>query len=117
MPDYKARKLHVLKSLLFLAFFVAIHSHCYAWSGKVVGISDGDTIEILHNRTPERIRLYGIDCPEKRLAFGKKAKQFTNMKFHASDCKYYNCSKCTVIFNSRDEAIRAGYVPCKICKP
>jgi len=49
-----------------------------AWSGKVVGVSDGDTITVLHNDKGEKIRLYGIDCPEKRQAFGKKAKQFTS---------------------------------------
>lgn len=45
--------------------------------GKVIGIKDGDTIEILVNSMPVRIRLYGIDCPEKRQAFGKKAMQYT----------------------------------------
>ena len=29
---------------------------------------DGDTIEVLHNQHPERIRLSGIDCPEKGTA-------------------------------------------------
>jgi len=48
------------------------------WSGKVIGISDGDTITALHNGKGERIRLYGIDTPEKGQAFGKKAKQFTS---------------------------------------
>jgi len=43
--------------------------------GQVVGILDGDTIEVLHNNRPERIRLNGIDCPEKGQAYGKKAKQ------------------------------------------
>jgi micrococcal nuclease len=28
----------------------------------------------------EKIRLYGIDCSEKRQAFGQKAKQFTSDK-------------------------------------
>jgi len=35
---------------------------------------DGDTIEVLHHQHPERIRLHGIDCPEKGQAYGKKAK-------------------------------------------
>jgi micrococcal nuclease len=45
------------------------------FTSKVVGVLDGDTIEVLHNRAPERIRLSGIDCPEKGQAFGKRAKQ------------------------------------------
>ncbi len=49
-----------------------------SWSGEVVGVADGDTITALHNGKGERIRLYGIDTPEKRQAFGKKAKQFTS---------------------------------------
>jgi micrococcal nuclease len=35
------------------------------YQGEVVRILDGDTIEVLHNQHPERIRLNGIDCPEK----------------------------------------------------
>jgi len=45
------------------------------FSGHVVGVIDGDTIEVLHNGKAERIRLNGIDCPEKGQAYGKKAKQ------------------------------------------
>ncbi len=48
------------------------------FSGPVVSVIDGDTIDVLHNRHAERIRLNGIDCPEKAQAFGKKAKQFTS---------------------------------------
>ncbi len=58
---------------------------CAHWSDshadftyKVVGVSDGDTVTVLHNGKGERIRLHGIDCPEKRQAFGKRAKQFTS---------------------------------------
>ena len=43
--------------------------------GPVVSVLDGDTIEVLHNMHPERIRLSGIDCPEKGQAFGTRAKQ------------------------------------------
>ncbi len=48
------------------------------FTGRVVGVSDGDTITVLHNGKGERIRLHGIDCPEKRQAFGKRAKQVTS---------------------------------------
>ena len=44
------------------------------FSGPVVSVLDGDTLEVLHTQHPERIRLSGIDCPEKAQAFGQKAK-------------------------------------------
>jgi len=39
------------------------------FSGRVVGIIDGDTIEVLNGHHAERIRLSGIDCPEKSRTF------------------------------------------------
>ena len=45
------------------------------YQGKAVRILDGDTIEVLSNKHSLRIRLSGIDCPEKGQAYGKKAKQ------------------------------------------
>src|SRR5262249_40905057 len=48
------------------------------FSGKVVGISDGDTITVLKNRSPIKIRLNGIDCPEIGQDFGSRAKSFTS---------------------------------------
>ena len=48
------------------------------FKGEVIRVLDGDTIEVLHEKKPERIRLYGIDCPEKGQAFGQKAKQATS---------------------------------------
>ena len=37
--------------------------------------------------------------------------------FHKESCRYYDCKACTAEFNTREEAIKAGYRPCKICKP
>lgn len=48
------------------------------FTGKVIGVSDGDTITMLHQGYPEKIRLKGIDCPEKVQVFGQRAKQFTS---------------------------------------
>ena len=45
------------------------------FSGPVVSVLDGDTIEVLHNTHPERVRLSGIDCPEKGQAFCSNAEQ------------------------------------------
>ncbi len=44
------------------------------FSGSVVSVLDGDTIDVLHTGKAERIRLHGIDCPEKKQAYGQKAK-------------------------------------------
>lgn len=46
---------------------------------KVIGVRDGDTIDIITvDKFTITIRLDGIDCPEKKQAFGEKAKQFTS---------------------------------------
>jgi endonuclease YncB( thermonuclease family) len=47
------------------------------FTGKVVGILDGDTISVLREGKAVKVRLYGIDAPEKAQAFGTKARQFT----------------------------------------
>jgi micrococcal nuclease len=62
-----------------LALFMVVAPAMAAdFTGEVIRILDGDTIEVLHEKKPERIRLYGIDCPEKGQAFGQKAKQATS---------------------------------------
>lgn len=56
----------------------AIQEFRELFSGKVVGVTDGDTITVLHNNVGEKVRLHGIDCPERGQAFGTRAKQFTS---------------------------------------
>jgi len=198
----------------------------FAWSGVVVGVSDGDTITVMHDGKGVKVRLAELDTPEKAQPYGQAAKKFTsdmcfgktvtvkpieidrykrvvghvtlqdgrnltaeiikagfgwqyikysndktlsalersakeqrrglwqepnptppwewrrggtpasgahglvvasggeqysgNVKsgiFHNSGCRYYNCKNCTAVFNSREEAIKAGYRPCKVCRP
>jgi micrococcal nuclease len=55
------------------------------FSGKVVSVLDGDIIEVLRHQHPERIRLNGIDCPEKGQAYGQKAKQATSALVFGKD--------------------------------
>lgn len=47
------------------------------FSGHCSRVLDGDTIVVMHDDLPERIRLSEIDCPEKRQSFGQAAKQYT----------------------------------------
>ena len=45
--------------------------------GRVVKVSDGDTITILDSsKTQHKIRLHGIDAPEKKQAFGNASWKF-----------------------------------------
>lgn len=47
------------------------------FSGKVITVSDGDTLTVLTaDHESIKIRLKGIDAPEKAQAYGKKAQQF-----------------------------------------
>lgn len=46
--------------------------------GKVVRIIDGDSIVVLVNENEQlKVRLEGIDCPEKRQDFGQRATRAT----------------------------------------
>lgn len=56
-----------------------------ALSGHVVRVLDGDLVELLHHGKTERIRLNGIDCPEKDQAYGERAKQATSRLVSGKD--------------------------------
>lgn len=45
------------------------------FQARVTSITDGDTLTVLHNRQQIRIRLYGIDCPERGQPFHSRATQ------------------------------------------
>jgi len=65
----------LILAAVFAFFFLSTLGFAGDFTGSVVAILDGDTLEVLHNTHPERIRLSGIDCPEKGQAFGHKAKE------------------------------------------
>lgn len=66
--------------ILYLALALLLSFPClaWAWSGMVFGVSDGDTIKVMRAHKEVKVRLYGIDCPERSQAFSKKAKQFSS---------------------------------------
>lgn len=55
------------------------HIETGSFSGRVVGVSDGDTIRVMHNGREVKVRLYGIDAPEKRQDFGMAAKKYASL--------------------------------------
>ena len=69
-------KKYITILVCFIFFFGFAQNKTY----KVVGIIDGDTIEVLDvdSKLNFRIRLAEIDCPEKGQNFGTKAKEFTS---------------------------------------
>lgn len=88
--------------------------------GKVVGIYDGDTVTVLDaGNQQHKIRLAGIDAPEKRQAFGNRSKE------HLSDLVFgqmvdvdgdkidrYQRTIGKILLNGRDvnlEQVRAGF--------
>jgi methylphosphotriester-DNA--protein-cysteine methyltransferase len=42
-----------------------------------------------------------------------------SMKFHAEGCRWEQkiSPANRVVFDTRDEAVEAGYIPCKVCRP
>ena len=63
---------------VLLIFLLPDPSFAEFISGKVISIADGDTITILDSsKRQHKIRLYGIDCPEKGQPFGKASTQYT----------------------------------------
>lgn len=62
--------------LFVSCLFVFIDAKAEILIGKVVGITDGDTITVLDaDMTEHKVRLMGIDAPEKTQDFGAASKQ------------------------------------------
>ena len=64
-----------LVTLSALLIFLQTLANGDVLTGKVVSVTDGDTIKILtKNKTLYKIRLNCIDAPERSQAFGKRSK-------------------------------------------
>ncbi|MCP4156528.1 MAG: nuclease [bacterium] len=210
-----------MKRILIVFVVMALSNVASATSfhGKIIKVTDGDTVTVVSDGKQTKIRLYGVDAPEKNQAYGPDAKRFVDMalnnktvriepvttgkygrtvaivfgdkclneelvkagyawvyheyckrpvcdrwleyekeakekklglwqdksptppwdfrhgkkaspdaadgkfhgnvnskKFHAPGCKYYDCNSCTAVFDTRRQAIEAGYKPCGVCR-
>lgn len=60
----------------FVVIFFALKANAFDLTGEVVAIADGDTLTVLdEENNTHKIRLYGIDAPEKGQAFSQKSKE------------------------------------------
>jgi endonuclease YncB( thermonuclease family) len=101
----------LLRSWFVLTLLLGISN---AWgetiTGRVVGISDGDTITVLDStKTQHKIRLAGIDAPESKQAFGQASKKhLSDMVFNKDvtlECgktDKYRRRVCVVMANGND---------------
>ncbi|MDR2148527.1 MAG: thermonuclease family protein [Tannerella sp.] len=89
-------------------------------TGKVVKVSDGDTFILLDGSNSQtRIRLYGIDCPERGQDFGTAATRKTagliagkQVTVHVYDTDRYKRKVGIVIvdgMNVNEELLKAGF--------
>ena len=100
--------MRLLVVLLFVLRSAAVWAEVV--QGRVVFVTDGDTITLLDgSRQQHKIRLAGIDAPEKGQAFGQRSKQHLADLAFGKDAKAdcykvdrYGRDVCTVYVNGQD---------------
>jgi len=108
-------------SLIIIATLAAIHFSGYNLAyidlkhfprsqkinGTITKITDGDTLIVRADKQNLKIRLYGIDAPESKQAYGKQAKIFLEKA-----CPIH--SKASIIVKDKDKYNRiVGIVFCQ----
>lgn len=76
--------------MMRFVFVLALLAPAICWgdsySGRVVGVADGDTVTVLVNEHDQyKVRVAWIDAPEKKQAFGQKAKAMMSDLVYGKD--------------------------------
>jgi micrococcal nuclease len=83
--------------LCFFCLFLFVFSDAFCqqiFTGKVIKIVDGDTFDMLiKNNTTIRVRMNGIDCPEKKQAFYSNSKKTLSVYIFGKNVKVISTSK------------------------
>lgn len=109
-----------MKKILFLLFIFPLLTSAHTLKGKIVRVSDGDTVVLLDsNNKQHKIRLDGIDAPEKGQAYGNKSKEYLSsliagktviVEYEKKDM--YKRILGTIYYkgkNINEEMVRSGY--------
>ena len=76
MTEDSTNKAPIKATLILFALLLSATAQTQTITGKVVGVSDGDTITVLDaDKRQHKILLEGIDAPESNQDFGSRAKQ------------------------------------------
>ena len=113
--------MRIIRAAVAVAFIASTSPALAAeLDGTIVGVADGDTVTLLDaSRTQYRIRLDGIDAPERTQPHGQRARQSLAALAHGRDARA-DCPKvdrygrlvCRVMVDDVDvglEQIRRGY--------
>ena len=66
----------IIRIVIAASLALAVSFSAWAdFTGKVVGVTDGDSITVLRDRVQVKVRLVDIDAPEKAQPFGNRSKQ------------------------------------------
>ena len=104
---------------LIWLLLIAIPVSAETLHGRIVGIVDGDTVDLLVERTQHRIRLDQIDTPERGQPWGNRARQALadkvfqeDVRVEVSDTDRYNRLIGAIWLGDRDinrEMVREGH--------
>lgn len=74
----------MIRSAIAFLFVLSLPAHAH----QVIGIHDGDTMTLLVNKKPVKIRLANIDAPELRQAYGRRSKEALSNLCWGKDAQY-----------------------------
>lgn len=77
-------RLNVVLAACMLALSLPYSVHAC----KVIGVADGDTLTVLVDGSPVKLRLANVDAPEKGQAFGERSKQSLSDLCFDKDASY-----------------------------
>jgi micrococcal nuclease len=81
---YRLHQLMVYRTIIHLFLFLIIQDTWYA--GRILSVTDGDTFVMQLKEGNIRVRLEGIDAPEKKQPFSHESKTFLE-KYLNKECR------------------------------